>query len=570
MFKKMTKMTKMTKHQKIVALSIGAIIVAVVALIIAAVVGHGTATQYSNASVKVQTYYDGQEYSDVAILKNGKPYVDAQWFAKMSGYEYSSGNKGLSFKKSDDEEIINISDDVLKDSSKTYIPASDIDDSFGFSVNYETDGNVGKLEISSLRDEKSSEALNSSVESGSVNTAATQESEFGIVEDSIDVAVGGTYKLHFVNGKGTTTFTSNLSKIATVDNSGVVKGIAIGSTVVTATDEGSNKTDSVKISVKSKVTQVPATKIELDRSAVTMRINNFVDITAKVYPDNATLKYPTWTTSDSKIAKVNQDGRIISVAPGKAVIKASIGSVSASVNVTVQANSVSSSVSSGSASSTYVHKVQSNSSATKTTTSSKSRTTSSKPKTSTKPTSSSKTTPSSPKPSTPTKVGSYGIIEAKDSRVLTEVGVLYPLQTTYNSASTYAEHRDNIDLNLAGCEIIDDGFVKSGDGSGAFVRFIEKNGKFGLEISAWRKSKDDNSDAGILNGALSAMVYLARSKPAGEALWAWHDAFSINGGHVDTKNYGFIDNPDGTITYKGTSNKIKIEFNPSDITFLFY
>ncbi|CAB1244178.1 exported protein of unknown function [Ruminococcaceae bacterium BL-6] len=178
--------------------------------------------------------------------------------------------------------------------------------------------------------------------------------------------------------------------------------------------------------------------------------------------------------------------------------------------------------------------------------------------------------PSSPKPSTPTKVGSYGIIEAKDSRVHTEVGVLFPLQTTYNSASTYTEHRDNINLNLVGCDIIGSGFVKSGDGSNAFVRFIPKNGKLALEISAWRKSKDDNSDAAILNGALSAMVYLARSKPAGEALWAWHDAFSINGGHVDTKSYGFIDNPDGTITYKGTSNKIKIEFNPSDITFLFY
>ena len=92
---------------------------------------------------------------------------------------------------------------------------------------------------------------------------------------------------------------------------------------------------------------------------------------------------------------------------------------------------------------------------------------------------------------------------------------------------------------------------------------FQKMEKLALEINAWHKSKDNNSDADILNGTLSAMVYSARSKPAGEALWVWYDAFSINSGHVDTKDYRFIDNPDGIITYKRTNsllnstNKVK-------------
>lgn len=189
--------------------------------------------------------------------------------------------------------------------------------------------------------------------------------------------------------------------------------------------------------------------------------------------------------------------------------------------------------------------------------------------------SSSKSSSSSSNTSSSTKIsgskeGLYGIVELSSysNKVITETGLLEPIRKSYSSSYSFDQNASNVNYNMNGCDLINGGFVISGDGTGAIANFIEKDGKFGIKINMWRKSKSDNSQAGVLNGVLSAMVYLS-DKTTGESLWAWLDAFSINKGHIDTKSYGFVDNSDGTITYKGGNRKIKVIFNTSDITLLF-
>ena len=57
-----------------------------------------------------------------------------------------------------------------------------------------------------------------------------------IVPAAATMDIGGTVSTSIVNGSGAYTFTSSNPEVATIDNSGVVKGIAKGTTVITAKD----------------------------------------------------------------------------------------------------------------------------------------------------------------------------------------------------------------------------------------------------------------------------------------------------------------------------------------------
>jgi len=183
-------------------------------------------------------------------------------------------------------------------------------------------------------------------------------------------------------------------------------------------------------------------------------------------------------------------------------------------------------------------------------------------------------TPSKPTSSTDTRTrGLYGIVETDDGSNITEVGVLEPISHPYNASYSFDQHSNAINKNMSACDLINGGFAKSGSGSGAFARFIEEDGKFGLRISGWRKSKSDNDLAGIYNGVLSAMVYLG-GKDCGESLWAWFDAWSTSGGNVSTDNYGFKDDPgatasSGIVTFKSTGKKITMKYDSGTWTLLF-
>ena len=130
------------------------------------------------------------------------------------------------------------------------------------------------------------------------------------------------------------TWTTSDKKIATVNN-GQIKGVGIGTAVITATAaDGSGVSASVKVRVVK-----PVKKITLSETK-TLNLAPWVPwrLTAVVEPYEASIMDVKWSTSDKKVATVDKNGVVKGVAPGTAKITATAAdgsNVKAVVNVKV-------------------------------------------------------------------------------------------------------------------------------------------------------------------------------------------------------------------------------------------
>ncbi|MBR4455918.1 MAG: Ig-like domain-containing protein [Solobacterium sp.] len=107
---------------------------------------------------------------------------------------------------------------------------------------------------------------------------------------------------------------SNVS-VAVVDNIGIVKAIAPGTAVITATTEEGHYSDSYTVDVKYIDT------LNIDKT-MTIRIGDSKKITVDVYPFSTDFlnEKLIWTSDDETIATVNQNGTVKGVAAGEAEI----------------------------------------------------------------------------------------------------------------------------------------------------------------------------------------------------------------------------------------------------------
>ena len=116
------------------------------------------------------------------------------------------------------------------------------------------------------------------------------------------------------------TWSSNNTKIATVDNDGKVKALKVGNAIITATStDGSNVSAQCKIKVVQRVT-----KIKLNKSIINLsKKGKTAKLKATVYPNNAYDKSVNWTSNNKKVATVDKNGKI------KAIINKGITYVNA-------------------------------------------------------------------------------------------------------------------------------------------------------------------------------------------------------------------------------------------------
>lgn len=116
------------------------------------------------------------------------------------------------------------------------------------------------------------------------------------------------------------TWSSNNTKIATVDNNGKVKALKVGNAIITATStDGSNVSAQCKIKVVQRVT-----KIKLNKSIINLsKKGKTAKLKATVYPNNAYDKSVNWTSNNKKVATVDKNGKI------KAIINKGITYVNA-------------------------------------------------------------------------------------------------------------------------------------------------------------------------------------------------------------------------------------------------
>jgi uncharacterized protein YjdB len=132
-------------------------------------------------------------------------------------------------------------------------------------------------------------------------------------------------------------WSSDNTKVATVSDKGKVKATGKGSAVITCTaKDGSKVSATCKVTVEAK--SVPVTKITLNASSATLKVDEEYQLAATVSPSNATDKSVKWSSNNTKVATVDK-GKVKATGKGNAVITctANDGSkVSATCNVKVE------------------------------------------------------------------------------------------------------------------------------------------------------------------------------------------------------------------------------------------
>ena len=163
-----------------------------------------------------------------------------------------------------------------------------------------------------------------------------------ITEGEVNLQVGETKRLEAVvypsdaTDKTVSWKTSN-SSIVSVSSNGVIEALKLGGPV-TITATAGNKSDKCIVNVV-----VPVTGVTLDRNSLSLRVDDFTTLTATVKPSNATNKNVTWSSSNSNVATVNTEGRVVAIKEGNATITAKTedGGFTATCAVTVTSKVVS-------------------------------------------------------------------------------------------------------------------------------------------------------------------------------------------------------------------------------------
>ena len=109
---------------------------------------------------------------------------------------------------------------------------------------------------------------------------------------------------------------SNDTSVATVDQEGHVEAVAPGIATVTASSADGFKSAFCVVTVRA----IYVTGVTLDKTTLDMREGGSDKLVATLVPDNATDKSVSWTSSNTGVATVDQDGSVKAVAAGSATI----------------------------------------------------------------------------------------------------------------------------------------------------------------------------------------------------------------------------------------------------------
>ena len=113
-------------------------------------------------------------------------------------------------------------------------------------------------------------------------------------------------------------WTSSNYDICSVDGKGNLLAGVPGTAVITATAaDGSGVSDSCVVRVVN-----PVTAITIEPSTVRLLVGESQIVTANVYPEDASVKDVTWTSSNESVATVDEAGEIFALSTGKCKITA--------------------------------------------------------------------------------------------------------------------------------------------------------------------------------------------------------------------------------------------------------
>ena len=166
----------------------------------------------------------------------------------------------------------------------------------------------------------------------SVNSVTLVDANNNTLSNSMNLNIGEEVTIKFlinpsnVTLKETNWTNSDSSKVSMKDSVGyaLIKGIEVGSSdiEITVKDyDGNVKTDSVKVNVINSNQPVLVSSIALSPTSVTLNPNGTYKFNVTVSPSNATNKGVTWSSNDTNVVSVDQNGNIKALKDGMAKIR---------------------------------------------------------------------------------------------------------------------------------------------------------------------------------------------------------------------------------------------------------
>lgn len=130
------------------------------------------------------------------------------------------------------------------------------------------------------------------------------------------------------------TWSSSDPSVVEVSENGTVSAIGCGSAVITATS-----TNGITASVTVSVTEIVAERIDIIGGSQ-FYLNETAVFTTDIYPENTTNKDIVWTSSNSTIADIDENGNLKCLAPGVVTITATQKDVTTSTQIEVKVKPV--------------------------------------------------------------------------------------------------------------------------------------------------------------------------------------------------------------------------------------
>ena len=116
-------------------------------------------------------------------------------------------------------------------------------------------------------------------------------------------------------------YSSNNDAVATVSNTGLVTAVKEGTAIITAAaNDGSGKYATCTVKVGSTPVEVPVTGITVNPSEMLLEAKEAKELKATVEPANATNKGVIFSSSNTNVAVVSNDGLVTAVNNGTAII----------------------------------------------------------------------------------------------------------------------------------------------------------------------------------------------------------------------------------------------------------
>ena len=166
----------------------------------------------------------------------------------------------------------------------------------------------------------------------SVDSVTLVDANNNTLSNSINLNIGEEVTIKFLINPSNATLketnwtNSDSNKVSMKDSVGyaLIKGLEVGSSdiEITVKDyDGNVKTDSVKVNVINSNQPVLVSSIALSPTSVTLNPNGTYKFNVTVSPSNATNKGVTWSSNDTNVVSVDQNGNIKALKDGMAKIR---------------------------------------------------------------------------------------------------------------------------------------------------------------------------------------------------------------------------------------------------------